>query len=521
MHTEQAHTQNATTLTPAVRVARPALALLLLLALALWNLSGPAPWWDEGWTLSVARNLAERGHYGRLQAGELASGGLEASPIITLPVAAAFEVFGVGLWQGRLFSALCTVGALLLMWWLAAQLFDRRIAAVTLATLLLLSAHPQLNPLLLGRQALGELPMLLFALGGYAALLAALRGRALWIIPAVLLWWLATNSKAQFMPFWVISLLAPLLVALLWRQWRAAILLVLALVAGYLVQTPLTLLLLQAIGERRMVGEPVEGLLDVVAVVTQSFNRIYALQNLLFFAMPAALGLLWGAWRTLSFARSAPPDAALLVRISLLALAGSWMGWFALLSVGVPRYLFPAAFVGALFAAALLADLTGGYNLLATLRSLTAPRRNLRACIGGWLAILLVAATLPLTLLGYARYYPVRDESAQRVAALLDAQVAPEQLIETYEAELHFFLNRRYHFPPDQTHVELNRRSLLRQETPISYDPLAADPDYLVVGTFARGNRLYADVIARGDFELLQRDGPYEVYQRVRTGETP
>ena len=51
------------------------------LLIGLWNLEGPEFWWDEGWTLSVARNVVERGHYGRLLDGQPAPGGLEASPI--------------------------------------------------------------------------------------------------------------------------------------------------------------------------------------------------------------------------------------------------------------------------------------------------------------------------------------------------------------------------------------------------------------------------------------------------------
>ena len=92
----------------------------------------------------------------------------------------------------------------------------------------------------------------------------------------------------------------------------------------------------------------------------------------------------------------------------------------------------------------------------------------------------------------------------------------PTTRVETYESELHFLLNRPYHYPPDQLHVELNRRSLLGQETPVIYDPLSSDPDILVVGTFARGNDLYAPVLASGAFRPILRDETYEVYQRVR-----
>ncbi|MBO9335483.1 MAG: hypothetical protein J7455_12265 [Roseiflexus sp.] len=119
--------------------------------IGLWNLEGPEFWWDEGWTLSVASNVVERGHYGRLLDGQPAPGGLEASPVVTLPVALSFQILGVGLWQGRLVSLMCAAAALALMFVLAARLYDQRVAWGTSgALLLLLTAHLQLNALLTG-----------------------------------------------------------------------------------------------------------------------------------------------------------------------------------------------------------------------------------------------------------------------------------------------------------------------------------------------------------------------------------
>jgi hypothetical protein len=65
-------------------------------------------------------------------------------------------------------------------------------------------------------------------------------------------------------------------------------------------------------------------------------------------------------------------------------------------------------------------------------------------------------------------------------------------------------------------HVDLNRRMLLDEHTPIGYDPLAADPDYLVVGSFAGWNGLYDPVIKSGAFRLIDHIGSYDIYQRVR-----
>ena len=119
----------------------------------------------------------------------------------------------------------------------------------------------------------------------------------------------------------------------------------------------------------------------------------------------------------------------------------------------------------------------------------------------------------------YREYILANDSSAQQAADFLNTQTPPGARIETYESELHFLLDRPYHFPPDQVHVELNRRGLLHQETMIAYDPLANDPDYLVVGRFARGNDLYTPVITAGAFRLVHSFGSsddYLIYQRIR-----
>ena len=157
------------------RVAAGLLGALALFAFGLWNLAGPAMWWDEGWTLSVARNWVERGHYGRLLDGQLATGGLQAALPVTGSVALSFKLFGVGVWQGRLPGVVAMLVALALISALAARLFDRRVALATLFVLLFMSIHPQLHPLIMGRQVIGEMYMFCFLLAGYLGMLLALR----------------------------------------------------------------------------------------------------------------------------------------------------------------------------------------------------------------------------------------------------------------------------------------------------------------------------------------------------------
>ncbi len=498
----------------------PALLLLLILLLGGWNLAGPPMWWDEGWTLSVARTWVETGHYGRLQLGEPAPAGLEAAFPVTAGVALGMQLFGVGLWQGRLFGLLCTTLALLLLATLAQRLYDRRIAPASLAVALLLTMHPQIHPLLQGRQVLAEVPMFAALLGGLLCLSRALDKRAAWLLPAGALLGLAWIAKAQTAPFLVTALVVPALVALLCRRRRVALLFGLALLGSYLMRR----LYIWGIGiylqDRSLPGEPVSGLLSVVALVTTPANRLLALSNLLIFGLPTVLGLLyalWLLWRDRGPAANG--DGRWYSRLALLALAGSWLAWFALLSVGVPRYLAPPVFFATIFVAVLLRDLSADFDIMSSLARLSAllsGRRVTRDGFAALLALLLFIGPLALTALAFQRYYVVDDQSAQQVAAYFNAMPAGSVLIETYESEMHFLLDQPYHFPPDQTHVELNRRSLLHEQVEIDYDPLAADPDYLVVGEFARGNQLYAPAIDSGAFRLLLQAGDYLVYERVR-----
>jgi len=171
-HTTLAYLERANLSAGARRLAAWLALALALLAAGLWNLDGGLIWWDEGWTLSVARAWAETGHYGRLRDGQPAAPGLEAAFTTTLPVGLSMRLFGVGLWQGRLFGVLCAVASVLLLAALGARLNHGRLAWATVGAALLLSIHPQIQPLLQGRQVLAEMPMLVYLLAGYLGLWA-------------------------------------------------------------------------------------------------------------------------------------------------------------------------------------------------------------------------------------------------------------------------------------------------------------------------------------------------------------
>jgi hypothetical protein len=477
-------------------------------------------WWDEGWTLSVARHWVEDGHYGRLRDGQRIAPGLEASFVTTVPVGVTMRLLGVGVWQGRVFGVLCSAAVTLLLAALAARLYNSRVAVATVVAALLLSIHPQIHPLLQGRQVLGEMPMLMYLLAGYLCLWWALTGRWLAVLPAALLLGTAWINKVQVAPFLAASLGITALAALLARRWSLAATCAVSLAGAYAVARTIPSFAYRLLLDQSLPADPVAGVLSMVAVVLTPFHRAYALRNVIIFGLPVVLGLLWGL-RRLWLDRAMAPDAApgWFLRLALLSFSGSWLAWFVALSVGVPRYMAPPAVVGSIFVAALLHDLTGGFALGQSARALTdllTLRRPSRAGGAALLALLLTTSAFALTALGLIRYYPEVDHSAQRVTTMLNALPAGTR-IETYESELHFLLEQPYTYPPDQVHVDLGLRSLrVNENAQVVYDALANDPDYLVVGRFTRENRLYAPVVASGAFRLMEQDGLYEVYARVR-----
>lgn len=254
---------------------------------------------------------------------------------------------------------------------------------------------------------------------------------------------------------------------------------------------------------------------------TLSFILPFGLLTLtLVFGLPTLFGLYYAASKFMrdgnKLVLETPQEV---VRLALLALASSWFAWYLFLSVGWGRYLFPATFIGSIFAAAFLQHVTDGFNLSSTIKRGGYALRHLRfnpESAGALLAILLIAWTSYFTALELYRFFVDADKSAQLVADFINNQTPSSALIETYDSELFFLLNRRYHYPPDQIHIELNRRTFLGQDVPIDYDPLATNPDYLVVGPHSKLWRLYDHVLATGAFRLVRGYSRYDVYERVR-----
>lgn len=492
----------------------------LLVAAALTVRLGSVPplWWDEGWTLSVARNWVELGHYGRLLAGQPVPRAIDAAFHVTGAVALSFWMFGVGIIQARMVGVLITVVTLIAAYYLVRRLYNHAIALGALFVMILLPAYTDLSPLYVGRQVLGEMPAMFFLIAGYIGILLVPR-HPLWLLLTVLLWAFALITKLQVLPFWVCALIIPLLIAYYQQDWKSFSSWLIALLGSFVGSRVLLILSESFLQANSGVAEPILGLYEVSALVTSLPARMFAAIVVLLFGLPTLLGLSYGIWKVIQTRHVTKWTVADQVKLSLLVLASIWFAWFLALSVGWVRYIFPPLFIGSIFVAHMMHDLTRQYDILYVLQHAAAFFKGKafnKQTIGAVLALTIVIGSVPRTLIAFYRSYVMDgDNSVQLAANFLNSQTPANALIETYDSELFFLLNRRYHYPPDQIPVALIRRTFHYDDNaPVNYDPLTINPDYLVVGPHSKQWRLYDPVLKSGAFRLLQSYKRYEIYER-------
>ncbi len=506
--------------------------LVIILLFAFFSDLGRVPslWWDEGWTLGVARSWAQDGFFGLYRNGQEAGPTLSGHLPVTGLAALSFRLFGVGTWQGRLPGVLGMLAALGVFYLLARRLSSPKTAGLALGLVLLAPMANELHPILIGRQVLGEITALLFLAAGFGCLYIGLAGRP-WLggAGAGAFFAAALISKAQVVPFWWVGLAGALLAALWQHWWREAGLLALVTAAAWGLRQPLVSGLFSLV-ERVGQGEEMPGLFQVTALVLDGPVRAEALGHLFTFGLLTLVGAAWALWKTWVAWRNGVPlveRAGLLTRLAILGLVISWLGWYALLGMAFVRYLFIPVFLGSLFSAEAVVECTRGLRfrrLLLELRQAGSARGGTLAdrlknasrlvlpwLVAGWLVLAFVI-TSGIVLLVFLTSHT----GAAQTAAYLNQNTPPTARIETYDSELFFMLERPYHYPPASVSVTGIQNDSLGQNQPILYDPLSGDPDYLVVGPFSRKWKIYDAVLAAGEFALETTFPGYAIYRRVR-----
>jgi len=485
---------------------------LLLVALTINLASTPAPWWDEGWTMSVARNWVVLGHYGRLLDGQATPRGLEAAFPVTAAVALSFRLFGIGVIQARIVSVIFTLVALALLYEVARRFYNHSIAFATLVIAIFMSGAVEINPLIAGRQVLAEIPAMCFLLAGYLCFILADKYFTLFMPAAICFWSSALFTKVQVQPFWAASILLPAGLMVFRREWRSTRI----FGVGFIGTTALYFFLQYAFA-RILPSNYVSGLTQLIALGWVKETRLFVLTDIFHYGIPTLIALCWATLKCKDRLRTHTD----VVRFSFLLLAGSWIVWYITLSLAWVRYILPAVFCGSIFTAAMLDDWTNHFNFAWTieragtaLRKLQFRTKNLTALA----AIVFVTMSVGQALTAlYGAYVIDADNSINDTLYFLNTTTPSNALIETYETELYFLLNRRYHYPPDQVHVDLIRKNSYGERVKIDYDPLKSDPDYLVVGPQSKFWDFYDTYLKSGAFRLIKKDSRYEILERVRT----
>jgi 4-amino-4-deoxy-L-arabinose transferase-like glycosyltransferase len=529
-------TPNAQTISLAgMRLSRRTLErawLVVLIALALFlaliNLPyAPRTWFDEGSHLHVPKTLVQHGVYADISSEGYRYYGptVGIGPTVMLPIALAFKIFGVGLTQGRLVIVAYLLIALTAFYALARRLHGSLVALLALTLLLASRTFSYEGMIEYGRQVVGEVPGVAFLLLGTLAWLAALRsndrrpttddrrptssrgqwsvvsGRWSLVVLAGLGFGLALVTKNQFV---LIIPPALLLAGLLdWRYYRAGswrLRLVPAVIACGCFGL-WTLAQFQFLGPGSFV-ENMRQTRQAAGGAIFVFNLRATLRAGYYLLRPDLYGgllipsLFYAAWR------ARRRDAQGLAEALIVLIVGLWLAWYVGASLGWPRYAFPAVAFGSLLVARMLADLLG------RLWRSGATQRGVAVAVVAYAAVA-IAAPLALSARGILR----PDDTAQRMAAYLDANVSRDAIVETWEPELGVLTDHRYHYPPIALLDTAVRHQWLGGPA-LVYDGLRDAPAYVVVGAFGGYTGVYApDILAR-DYVEQQRIGSYTLFKR-------
>ncbi len=525
----QAHVETAW----AAARARPWLLVLasagigLVLFLFLWRLEVyPAPWFDEGAYMNVARTLVEDGMYAERSSDGYRFNGavISTGPTVILPIAGAYALLGVGVATGRLVMTVYGVLTLIMIFLLAQRLVpDKRYALTSL--LLALFGWSNWMPLVF-RTVLGEGPATFYVMAALWIWLAPGRPSNGRLIGVGLMLGLACMTKVQFVLILLPVLGIGLLLDLVWYRrlgWRWFVIpgLMMTLI---LAAWSVTAYLVLGQGIRDQVADmATTGSTAILSYFTFELASIGV--NLLGVVSGQAYsGLFIIAFMVVGVLSLPRSEEGQRWGILAILLASSMFAYLTVAGVApdqnrmaVPMYLF-----GALAMARMLFELLGRYRF--SWRGAVSGARSGELGLSVFRPLLFVGFGLTLVVIPLLRagYNVTISGSAApyEVAHYLNEHAETDALIETWDRELTILTNHRYHLPPQivQTYHNAHLANPALPNAGELYRMLEhVTPDYVVIGPVSRWAQLYPPAELT-DYELVFADGApgerYEVYAR-------
>jgi 4-amino-4-deoxy-L-arabinose transferase-like glycosyltransferase len=476
------------------------IGLLCVLGLVLINLeSYPATWFDEGQYLHVPKALLQHGVYADWSSDGPRYFGptTAAGPTVLLPIAAMFQVAGIGLLQARLIMAVYLLACLALCYLVTRRLYTPAIAL--LATALLLSSRGAWT-LNWGRQVLGEIPTLTFLLAGlwfwHGALTRRCGRRA---VAAGICWGLCLITKNQAIVAFAPALaLGSLLEWRFYRNGRWSLWLLPPLIAAMMALGWLAILFTQLgpgnLAENLALTRQATGGAILVLRPDATFRALRLLVSPSLYGGLMIPALIYGWWRVRR-RRDIPAQAESFV----LLIVTIWLLWF-VVSLGWPRYAYVGAALGALPVARLMADTWSWARQRGTTHDA---------------AVALATGLLigvPLARTTHEILTP--DRSVLRFAAYLTHHLPTDSLIATWEPELGGLTDHRFQYPP-QALLDVAVRHQWSGGPPARIDLDTNPAPYVVVGPFSAWTGVYATTQLDRSYELIHSDGAYALYRRL------
>ena len=451
---------------------------VVIIFCSFYNLSNyPTLWWDEAIFSETAANLVQHGRYAfTIQSPDNLKDfdfRISVGPVIILPVALAYRLFGISVWSGRLVA-----GIFLLLFffflYLAARLLLSRGPALLAVLLSLLST----GILYWGRSVMGDVPALACFLGGIFFLLKGLREERYIFFFAAGFWLgLAVDAK-EFYGFTIFPALGVLVLE--YRRRRPELI----RAVGMLV-----------VGAALPLAAYIAFKAAVLGGIWPALNHFYYQKKLLCheFFTPCTIGRIYP--ESAAFLLTHPLFISGILGLWLYqrrqGISLPWLYWLVNLFLWTIFYVLAVYWERFALPALILASPWAGYLVVAMYEAAcrAAYFKEHPYLAKGAGIITLACLIFPLTTLGLLHPLCTRaTDSPFKLIDYLRYQVPSTYLIETPEYELSFLDDEhRIHLMPEFYFVESTANSVvLSNPADEAYDFTKTKADLLVLGSFGK-----------------------------------
>lgn len=475
-----------------------ALAVFSLLTLGMYNQPYyPVTWFDEGLALQGALNLVNHGQYAmrsvegfRVLDQPLIANG----PGLVIPMAVIFKIFGVGLLQARVVAVVFFIAAALMFFRISSALYS---VPSALVSIFLLFSIPDEGFLFYGRQALGNVPALMYFFIGFLFYLALGKTKqTYYAILSGLFLGLALVTKGQY---WIFVPVLGLVIAADYFYYKQI----------QPINSILVLAVMLACGalwfgvQYKLVGaenfDAHIAALDSSSEVTILAFRPGRIPGNIWYLIRSGFLFFVAPGLALSFLESRQRTLLGLGKFMLAVFVSVWILWFIFASVGWPRYVFEAFSIGLIFSGEAF------YRMYLFIRKSWNTRGNgltLRqpALYASSLFLLAGLAWAGIGLFHQIKDIDVRyDTTPEKFSDYIIQNIPVDTVIESWEWEIDLLTpNHTYHHPVNRW-VDLRTAETQFGEMPgETYDPMAYHPEYLIDGPFSKWTGMYAEFLAGG-----------------------